>query len=254
MNALTKISTVPTMTSLELVKIINELREDGQAELRHTDFTAKVRKVLGEEGAKFSAPLKTPSGQTAQGYILPKREAHLMVMSESYKVQATVYDRMVELENNQQPTFQLPATLSEALLLAGQLAAEKEKLETQNAKSLAQVESQAQEIEILEPKAQALDRIATASQGSMCLTDAAKTLQQQPRKFTTLLSSYRWMYKRVGSSHWVAYQDKIQSGYLEHKEKAIKLADGSDKMTCQVLVTAKGLAKLSAMLSQGGAK
>lgn len=98
MQAIAKISTVPTMTSLELVKIINEMREDGQAELRHTDFTAKVRKVLGEEGAKFSAPLKTESGQTAQGYIFPKREAHLMVMSESYKVQAAVYDKMTELE------------------------------------------------------------------------------------------------------------------------------------------------------------
>lgn len=61
------------------------------------------------------------------------------------------------------------------------------------------------------------------------------------------------MYKRTGSSHWVAYQDKIQSGFLEHKEKPIKLSDGTDKITCQVLVTAKGIAKLSEMLNKNRA-
>lgn len=98
------------------MKIINDLRDDGRAELKHNDFTAKIRKVLGDEGAKFSAPLKTNSGQTAQGYNLPKRESHLMVMSESYKVQAAVYDRMTELETALQ--FKIPSNYLEAMQLA----------------------------------------------------------------------------------------------------------------------------------------
>lgn len=108
-------------------------------------------------------------------------------------------------------------------------------------------------VEEMQPKVDALDRIATATDGSFCLTDAAKTLQTPPRQLTSLMSGQRWIYKRVGSSHWIAYQDKIQAGYLEHKEKAIKLADGTDKMTCQVRVTAKGLAKLSTLLNKGEA-
>jgi hypothetical protein len=92
-------STTPTMTSLEIVRLINDEREEGQAELRHADFLAKVPKVIGEEPAKnFVGQYKAGNGQMQPCYNLPKREAHLMVMSESYKVQAKVYDRWQELE------------------------------------------------------------------------------------------------------------------------------------------------------------
>jgi hypothetical protein len=92
-------NTAPTMTSLELVKLINDEREEGQAELTHSDFMKKVVKVLGEGVGNFSDTYRHPqNGQTYPCYRLPKREAHLMVMSESYKVQAKVYDRWQELE------------------------------------------------------------------------------------------------------------------------------------------------------------
>jgi hypothetical protein len=98
MNSLTM--NAPTMSSLELVKIINDMREEGQAELRHDNFMQKIVKVLGEGGVlKFQGTYLHPqNGQEYPCYYLPKREAHLMVMSESYKVQARVYDRWQELE------------------------------------------------------------------------------------------------------------------------------------------------------------
>ena len=87
------------MSSVEIVKIINELREEGKAELEHGDFLKKVVKVLGEgDAGKFSGIYKDSRNRDKPCYNLPKREAHLMVMSESYKVQAAVYDKMVELE------------------------------------------------------------------------------------------------------------------------------------------------------------
>jgi len=114
MNDLSKMTT-QTMTSLELVKIINDMREEGQSELRHDHFMAKIAKVLGEGGLpKFQGTYVHPqNGQTYPCYYLPKREAHLMVMSESYKVQAKVYDRWQELEAKQQIT--VPQTYLEAL-------------------------------------------------------------------------------------------------------------------------------------------
>jgi DNA-binding transcriptional regulator YiaG len=92
-------TTGQVMSSVEIVKIINKMREEGKAVLTHDNFMKKVVKVLGEEAAvKFNASYKGKDGTTRKCYALPKREAHLMVMSENYKVQAAVYDRMVELE------------------------------------------------------------------------------------------------------------------------------------------------------------
>lgn len=100
---------VKTMLSTEIVKIINDMREEGAAELLHKNFTVKIVKVLGEEhSAKFLAQYKDRTGRTLNCYALPKRESELMVMSESYKVQAAVYDRMTELAEKviEQPTPQ----------------------------------------------------------------------------------------------------------------------------------------------------
>lgn len=98
------------------------------------------------------------------------------------------------------------------------------------------------------PKAAALDRIAAAD-GSMCLTDAAKHLQMRPRDLISWLKGAHWIYRRAGNGHWIGYQDKIQSGYLEHKVTEVSRSDGSEKITEQCRVTAKGLAKLAEKLA-----
>ena len=91
-------STLKTMSSIELVAVINGLREAGKAELRHDNFMIKVEKVLGIDAPKFLGTQKYGNNISRQIYNLPKREAELMVMSESYAVQAQVYDRMTQLE------------------------------------------------------------------------------------------------------------------------------------------------------------
>lgn len=102
----------------------------------------------------------------------------------------------------------------------------------------------------LTPKAEAFDRLATATEGAMNLTNAAKHLQMQPRAFTQFLFAHGWIYKRTVGSAWIAYQDKLQRGYLEHKAHPVTQPDGTEKIYPQVLVTAKGLAKLSTMLNK----
>lgn len=102
----------------------------------------------------------------------------------------------------------------------------------------------------LTPKAEAFDRLATKSEGAMNLTNAAKHLQMQPRAFNQFLFANGWIYKRTIGSAWIAYQDKLQRGYLEHKAHPVTQSDGTEKIYPQVLVTAKGLAKLSTMLNK----
>lgn len=99
----------------------------------------------------------------------------------------------------------------------------------------------------LAPKADALDRIAAAD-GSMNPTVAAKALQVPPQKLFAWMRERHWIYRRPGGSGNVAYQDKIQAGYLTHKVTTIQRDDGSEKIVEQVLVTAKGLARLSQSL------
>jgi len=97
------------------------------------------------------------------------------------------------------------------------------------------------------PKAEALDRIAN-SDGSLCITDAAKDLQMRPRDLFAWLSEHKWIYRRAGGSGWIAYQDRIQTGLLEHKVTLVSRGDGSEKTTEQVRVTPKGLTVLAEKL------
>lgn len=96
MNNLTLVGNTPTMTSLEMVEF-NSQRKDGEAELRHDHFMAKVPKVLGDQSPKFLGDYKD-KGRTYPCYYFPKREACLMAMSYSYELQAKVFDRMTALE------------------------------------------------------------------------------------------------------------------------------------------------------------
>lgn len=107
-----------TMTSLELVQFINNQRAVGEAELQHKHFLEKVPKVLGEGYAIFSATyVHQQNGQTYLCYKFPKREACLMAMSYSYDLQAKVFDRMTELENNVKPKTALELAREQVLLL-----------------------------------------------------------------------------------------------------------------------------------------
>lgn len=101
-----------------------------------------------------------------------------------------------------------------------------------------------EEVQEMKPSVEAYDRIAKAD-GSLCLTDAAKALQMRPKDLIAKLSSGKWIYKRAGNSHWLGYQDKVQAGYLEHKVTEVTRGDGTTKITEQVRVTPKGLAKLA---------
>jgi anti-repressor protein len=90
----------------------------------------------------------------------------------------------------------------------------------------------------------ALDRIAKAD-GSLNVTEAAKVLQVRPKNLFSYLSAHGWIYRRAGADHWLGYQSRVQSGDLEHKVTTVLRADGSEKVTEQVRVTAQGLTKLA---------
>jgi len=77
------------MSSVEIVEVINALRDPGKAILRHDNFLAKVEKVLENAALKFQGFYFGENGKQLPCYYLPKREASLMVMSESLEVLAS---------------------------------------------------------------------------------------------------------------------------------------------------------------------
>lgn len=114
-------TTTPTMSSVELVEVINDDREPGSAVLLHKNFLAKIERHPGIDSAKFLAQYKDGSGRTLKCYYLPKRECELMVMSESLVVQTKVYDRLAALESGAtlpRPTRRPVDLATQALRLA----------------------------------------------------------------------------------------------------------------------------------------
>lgn len=106
------------------------------------------------------------------------------------------------------------------------------------------------ENESMRPKVAAFDRISTRSHGSMCITDAAKALGVKRYQLTEYLLTHGWCYRRTGKrGHLVAYHRPIEAGCLEHKVSNIETDDGP-RTVQQVLVTAKGLAKLAERLAE----
>ncbi|NKD44999.1 BRO family protein [Haematospirillum jordaniae] len=95
------------------------------------------------------------------------------------------------------------------------------------------------------PKLQAYDLIATSSDGSLSVTEVAKLLQQRPRDLFTWLAMNKWLYRRAGGRSWLAYQSRIQSGFMEHKITEVTQPDGLPRFIEQARITRRGLLRLA---------
>jgi phage antirepressor YoqD-like protein len=235
-----------TMTSLELVDFINSQRGEGEATLAHSDFLKKVPCVLGEAVAgNFSGYYKASNGKQNPMYTFPKREACLMAMSYSYDLQAKVFDKMTALEAKAN-TFD-PDSLTRMDILKIALESEQGRLE-----AVAKVEALTVVVDRQTPKVEAFDRIATVSDGSFAIREAAKMLQTQERGLYQVLQAKHWAYRHPMSSTWLAYSDVLQKGYMEHKTAEGDRPDGGRWQKIQARITAKGLAQLSMMFGKPG--
>ena len=89
-----------TMTSLEVVEVVNSLRDEGAAQLRHDTFIAKVRKLKDELSLQniLEGTYKNSRNQKQPCLLLDKKACLLMVASETPKVLQAIIDRWLELE------------------------------------------------------------------------------------------------------------------------------------------------------------
>lgn len=231
MNEIVKVTSGLTMSSLEISDLVRS---------RHEDVRRSIER-LGEKGIFTLPPMAEvsnpgPGPKFIKVYNLDKRSSLIVVAQLCPEFTATVVDRWQELEEKVGKQVDPVAVLSDPNALRGLLLTYSEKviaLETT-------VKEQAVDVA-------ALNRIAKGD-GSLCITDAAKSLQVMPKDLFRFLQQHDWIYRRLGNADPIAYQDKIRSGYLEHKITTVTRSDGSEKTVTQVRVTPAGLAKLAKLM------
>lgn len=226
---------VVTMSSLDFLNdIINPSRVSaGEKPVRPSDFHARVNDEIGEK-LNYDNFAVGKTGHKTYFTMLNMDQMTLVGMRESKAVRRSVLGKLKALSK---PVTDPIIALNDPEFLRGTLLTYSEK-----------VIALTHQVDEMKPSVEAFNRIATKAEGSMCITNAAKHLQVQPKDLFKLMSESHWIYRRVGGKCWLAYQDRIQSGVLEHKVTTVSRSDGSEKVVEQVLVTAKGLTKLSKMM------
>jgi phage regulator Rha-like protein len=214
---------VPAMSSLEIAKITGK---------PHGNVMQDIRRILEEAGIgqkDFLLSYLNSQNKSQPCFLLPRRECDLVVSGYSVKYRLAIIDRWHELEAQIAPA--MPTTMIEA----GKLwIAEMEK-----------TAALSHELAIAAPKVAALDRL-TGTNGSECISHAAKVLGVHPSDLFNSLSEMGWIFRR-GSS-WVAYQEKITAGVMTEKLHTAVTADGTERICAQARITARGMIKLASYL------
>ncbi|MCA8249270.1 phage antirepressor KilAC domain-containing protein [Burkholderia multivorans] len=215
------------MTSQEIADLV---------EKRHDNVKRTIETLANQGVITFPQIEEKPTaGRPSTEFVFVgekgKRDSIVVVAQLSPKFTARLVDRWQELESG---AAALPKTLPEALRLAADLADQKAKAE--------------EALAIAAPKVETYERISDA-EGSMCIRDAASTLQMQPSKLTAWLHANGWIYRRVGKSGWLAYHDKQQAGYLVHKSTPyVDRTTGDERVSEQVRITMRGLTRLGELV------
>lgn len=226
---------VKTMSSKQIADVVNS---------RH-DSVKRTIERLAEKGVISQPPMvdgeKSANGIIEKLYMVNERDSYVVVAQLCPEFTAKLVDYWQATKNQQPVVANIYDTLKDPTQMRGYLLHYVEQviaLETEN--------------QAMKTDVKALEQIAK-SDGSFCLLDTAKTLQVKPKVFMNWMQSHSWIYKRAGCAHWVGYQDKIQSGHLEHKTTTVTRGDGSEKIVEQVRVTAKGLTRLAKIFAKGEA-
>lgn len=103
-----------------------------------------------------------------------------------------------------------------------------------------------EQVTTLAPKAAGLERLAGTA-GTYCITDAAKSLGILPKRLFEFLEERHWIYRRAGG--WHPMQAKQNSGLMDCKIIQFEASDGT-RSNSQARITAKGLARLSELLTK----
>ena len=197
MNQLIAMSSEMTMSSLDLLEIVNSERSNaGESVHEPRKFLLKVQDELelDETGKKF----RLNSNQTESAYYdLTLDQMMLVGMRESKSVRRNVLDKLKAMQRPQ-----VPQTYAAALLEAGRLAMELE-------------QSQAQ-LAIAAPKADVFDRVIERD-ALLNATQVAQQIGMSAIKMNRKLDELGGVYNKCVKRGRAFRHDWVLSGYGEMK-------------------------------------
>jgi len=215
-----------TMTSLELLEVINQYRiEDGKKAMRHDNFMQKIVDELEEGALKFQDSYKNNNLQNSPSYKmykLPKDECMLMAMRESKFVRRKTVDYIKQLESKNVvtlPDFTNPA-------LAAKAWAEQYE---QREQALLEVRVKEEALLIAAPKVEFFEKVSDTT-GVSSIGDYAKAINIGRNNLFKLLREMS-----ILQLSNVPYQQYINQGYFEVKESV-----GNNYTNYTTYITGKG--------------
>jgi phage antirepressor YoqD-like protein len=229
MNTIVAPSNTVTMSSREIAELTGKQHKDVLRDIR------VMRKALADDGADLRHLHEVKDGRdyTAE-FHLDRILTETLLTGYSIPLRHRVVTRLSELENVSRQAFTIPQDLPSALRLAASQA--EQNLQLQHV------------IDKQTPKVEALQRLAR-TQGDVCITTAAQLLGIRPTKLFAWLNQNRWIHRRTAHSSWVAYQPRLNTGWLKHKLIKVGGGEGQDiKVVEQVMVTRSGIVTLAEQL------
>lgn len=171
-------------------------------------------------------------------YLLDYELTMILITGYNVRLRAAVIRRWTELEQkNALPDFTDPPAAAMAW-------AEQYRLKQQAE----------QQIAVLAPKAQALDRIINTD-GLFGVREAAKALKIKQGQLTKFLLDRGWAFRTPKSKQLQAYAKRIEQGLLTHVlTNPMPDKEGIDRVYHHMKITAKGVAQIAGILEKEAAK
>lgn len=213
-----------TMSSREIADLCGKQHDNVMRDIR------KMLHDIGQDALNFEGMYSDAYGREKPCFNLPKDLTITLITGYRADLRYKVVKRMEELEGRGAVTLSGPQLMAAALIEAD-----------------ATMKAQAARIEAMKEDVEAHARLSKA-EGSLNITEAAKNLGMRPGDLFDWLAHNGWIYKRPGSSNWLGYAPRCNSGDLWHKSTTVLRADGSEKISEQVRITPQGLAKLAKLI------
>ena len=194
--------------------------------VEHNKAMRKVEELANEDG--FGTLAKTATvyngkGQTIDTYQFTKKQAIAVGARLNNQMLMKLINRLEELEKAK-PQFQIPQTLSEALLLAGTLAK--------------QIEEQTLQLELQQPKVEFYEAV-TGSSDTIDIASVAKVLNIKGFGRNNLFEFLRD--KNILMQNNQPFQTFVDRGYFRVIESKYNKPDGSSHINLKTVVYQKGL-------------